>query len=164
MRTTFLPATDLQALAARRPSLVDSRPRDPSAEPTHITRQDVARVRALLLSSGIKAKELTRRHNELRDLNNAAAYRFATVAQLVPDLALERAPRTQEHLLAARVLEEDMRRSARAWEAAAESFRDGKMVELGKQVALLQEKLDGPGGLSEQGKKAADEADELAKE
>ncbi|ELR05450.1 hypothetical protein VC83_03614 [Pseudogymnoascus destructans] len=163
MRTTFLPATDLAALTARRPSL-GSRPRDPSAEPTHITRQDVARVRALLLSSGIKAKELTRRHNELRDLNNAAAYRFATMAQLVPDLALERAPRAQEHLLAARVLEEDMRRSARAWEAAAEAFRDGKMVELGKQVGLLQEKLDGPGGLSEQGKKAADEADELAKE
>ncbi|KFY72309.1 hypothetical protein V499_07562 [Pseudogymnoascus sp. VKM F-103] len=149
MRTTFLPATDLAALAARRPSL-GSRPRDPSAEPTHITRQDVARVRALLLSSGIKAKELTRRHNELRDLNNAAAYRFATVAQLVPDLALERAPRAQEHLLAARVLEEDMRRSARAWEAAAESFRDGKMAELEKQVGLLHEKLDGPGGLSEQ--------------
>lgn len=164
MRTTFLPATDLAALAARRPSLVGSRPRDPSAEPSHITRQDVARVRALLLSSGIKAKELTRRHNELRDLNNAAAYRFATVAELVPDLALERAPRAQEHLLAARVLEEDMRRSARAWEAAAASFRDGKMVELGKQVEVLQERLDGVGGLSEQGKKAADEADELAKE
>lgn len=164
MRSTFLPATDLAALAARRPSLVGSRPRDPSAEPSHITRQDVARVRALLLSSGIKAKELTRRHNELRDLNNAAAYRFATVAQLVPDLALDRAPRAQEHLLAARVLEEDMRRSARAWEAAAEAFRDGKVVELGRQVGMLQEKLDGVGGLSEQGKKAADEADELAKE
>ncbi|KFX88931.1 hypothetical protein V490_07330, partial [Pseudogymnoascus sp. VKM F-3557] len=164
MRNTFLPATDLAALAARRPSLVGSRPRDPSAEPTHITRQDVARVRALLLSSGIKAKELTRRHNELRDLNNAAAYRFATVAELVPDLALEGAPRAQQHLLAARVLEEDMRRSARAWEAAAETFRDGKIADLGKQVELLQEKLDGPGGLSEQGKKAADEADELAKE
>ncbi|OBT62569.1 hypothetical protein VE03_07354 [Pseudogymnoascus sp. 23342-1-I1] len=164
MRTTFLPATDLAALAARRPSLAGSRPRDPSAEPTHITRQDVARVRALLLSSGIKAKELTRRHNELRDLNNAAAYRFATVAQLVPELALDRAPGTQEHLLAARVLEEDMRRSARAYEAAAEAFRDGKVVELGRQVGMLQEKLDGVGGLSEQGKKAADEADELAKE
>mgnify|MGYP001560126207 FL=1 len=99
-----------------------------------------------------------------RSLNNAAAYRFATVAELVPDLALERAPRAQEHLLAARVLEEDMRRSARAWEAAAASFRDGKMVELGKQVEVLQERLDGVGGLSEQGKKAADEADELAKE
>ncbi|KFY96622.1 hypothetical protein V500_02356 [Pseudogymnoascus sp. VKM F-4518 (FW-2643)] len=164
MRSTFLPATDLAALAARRPSLVGSRPPDPSAEPTHITRQDVARVRALLLSSGIKAKELTRRHNELRDLNNAAAYRFATVAQLVPDLALDRTPRAQEHLLAARVLEEDMRRSARAWEAAAEAFRDGKVVELGRQVGMLHEKLDGVGGLSEQGKKAADEADELAKE
>ncbi|KFY22546.1 hypothetical protein V493_06517 [Pseudogymnoascus sp. VKM F-4281 (FW-2241)] len=163
MRSTFLPATDLVTLAARRPS-VSPRPRDPSAEPTHITRQDVARVRALLLSSGIKAKELTRRHNELRDLNNAAAYRFATVAQLVPELALDRPPRTQEHLLAARVLEEDMRRSARAWEAAAEAFRDGKVVELLVHVGLLQEKLDGPGGLSEQGKKAADEADELAKE
>ncbi|KFY68903.1 hypothetical protein V496_00726 [Pseudogymnoascus sp. VKM F-4515 (FW-2607)] len=162
MRTTFLPATDLAALAARRPSLAGSRPRDPSAEPSHITRQDVARVRALLLSSGIKAKELTRRHNELRDLNNAAAYRFATVAQLVPELALDRAPRTQEHLLAARVLEEDMRRSARAWEAAAQSFRDDKVVELGRQVEMLQEKLDGVGDVEGEGAGGGDGYDDAA--
>lgn len=172
----FLPVTGLSLFEDhRRPSIAGSRrwsmssrgvsPGTAAAEPARVSRREIARVRALLLSSGIKAKEITRRAAELRDLDDAAVSRFADVAALARGQgALPPVPRAQEHLLAARVLETDMRWSAGRWQAAAERFSGATVPGLLGQVEELRERIDGAGGLSERGKRAADEADELARE
>jgi len=173
MMKDFLPVTGLALLDGRRKSAVGERRWSVGAEPAaaewegdRVTRREVARVRALLLSSGVKAKEITRRANELRDFNDAQG-RFADVAEMARErenVAPAPVARAQEHRLAARVLEQDIGLSTRVWRASAQHFTDATVPALLRRIEGLKMHIEGPEGLMRLGTTAADEADELSRE
>jgi hypothetical protein len=173
MMKDFMPVTGLALLDGRRKSGVGERrwsagiePARPEWEGERVTRREVARVRALLLSSGVKAKEITRRANELRDFGDAAG-RYADVAAMGRErenVAPKPVARAHEHRLAARVLEQDIGLSTRVWRASAQHFTDATVPGLLRRVEGLKMQLEGPEGLMRLGTTAADEADELSRE
>ncbi|MCJ1243804.1 hypothetical protein MMC30_001001, partial [Trapelia coarctata] len=65
-----------------------------------VSQRDITRVRAFLLSSGVKANEITRRANEIP----ATPSTLLQEAQSITGLAISPVPRCQEHQLAARLL------------------------------------------------------------
>jgi hypothetical protein len=103
-----------------------------------ITQADIARVRALFLCSGVKAKEIVRRAHATRDpppefLKRAAAL---TNTKLYP------IPRTEEHVLAARILVKDLEASTKALQSTLESFRNKAVQQLTSQISILQSTVD----------------------
>ncbi|KAK8173959.1 hypothetical protein IWX90DRAFT_380892 [Phyllosticta citrichinensis] len=99
------------------------------------TRTEIARVRALLLCSGIKAAELGRRAHQVQDppprfLQNAAA--IADNAPLYP------LPASEEHVLAARILASSLARNNEALLAATDSFARYRAAELRRRCEALQ--------------------------
>lgn len=75
----------------------------PAEKKQKIGARDVARVRALLLASGIKARELTRRLNAPSAIPPAFLEEAAETS-CVPLSSMQRVPQKEEHLLAARLL------------------------------------------------------------
>jgi len=168
-RRSALPVTGLSALEAThgaRPSLDGNRQwsisdRGVSAHRGPMTKREIARVRALLLSSGIKAKEISRRAAEPKDLNSPDESVYADVAQL----ALERAkpvPKSKEHVLAARILSDDIQLSKELWQASADTFCNTTIQDLVDKMENLQTRI--VGNLTPMARKAADEADEVSKD
>ncbi|RMZ72183.1 hyp1 [Pyrenophora seminiperda CCB06] len=102
-----------------------------------VTQADIARVRALFLCSGVKAKEIVRRAHAQRTppdfLSRAAA---TSKAQLYP------VPAKEEHVLAARILVKDLESSTRALQSTLESFRDKAIQQLTNQISILQSTVD----------------------
>ncbi|KNG47376.1 hypothetical protein TW65_05927 [Stemphylium lycopersici] len=103
-----------------------------------ITQAEIARVRALFLCSGVKAKEIVRRAHASRDpppdfLSRAAAL---TKMQLYP------IPRKEEHVLAARILVKDLEASTKALQSTLECFRDKAIQQLTNQISTLQSTVD----------------------
>ncbi|KAF2823480.1 hypothetical protein CC86DRAFT_372429 [Ophiobolus disseminans] len=103
-----------------------------------VTQAGIARVRALFLCSGIKAKEITRRANSKRSpppdwLLHAAA---SANRELVP------VPRKEEHVLAARFLMRDLESSTRALSASTQNFRDKTIKELTEVMTELRARVD----------------------
>jgi hypothetical protein len=135
-----------------------------------ITKREIARVKALLLSSGIKAKEITRRAAELQDLRSAdndpnSPSAYAQIAMLNREPQLIRpVPRSQEHILAARVLSNDIQLSSQMWQASAESFSTDTVGELLDRVGTLQDRITGRNGLSEITRAAEREADDVSRD
>jgi len=86
---------------------------DVSAIRGAVSQQDITRVRAFLLSSGVKANEITRRANEIP----ATPSVLLQEAQSITGIAVSPVPRCQEHQLAARLLIK---------------FIDGKNAQLGQ--------------------------------
>ncbi len=172
-RRNALPVTGLSRLDAsqpRRPSLNGRRQwsitdRGVSAQRGPMTKREIARVRALLLSSGIKANEITRRANELADLRCTEIPAYAGIAAFSQE-PLKAVPRTQEHRLAARILSDDVQASSRAWSESADEFVNATMFEIAKRIEILQNRLsvEGLGGLMGRARGAADEVDEMEAE
>jgi hypothetical protein len=116
---------------------------DSSADRTNnnanvVTQADIARVRALFLCSGVKAREINRRAHSVRDpppdfLSRAAA---TSKTKLYP------VPRKEEHVLAARILVKDLESSTKALQSSLESFRDKAIQQLTNQIAALQSTVD----------------------
>lgn len=176
-----LPMTGLSAVEARRPSMAGTRQwsisdgRSPSTHRTPMTRREVARVRALLLTSGVKAQEIYRRAHELRTLQDSETVQYPIyknrtlyfgIAQMVADreetLISKPIPRSQEHIVAAKVLSNDIQLSSRQWQDAAEHFSSTTIGNLLDKVEELQQKIVSEQGLSEVVKKLADDADRLS--
>ncbi|KAF1958785.1 hypothetical protein CC80DRAFT_468503 [Byssothecium circinans] len=104
---------------------------------TVVTSADIARVRALFLCSGVKAKSLGDRALEVREppvfLKRAAE---TANAQLYP------VPKKEEHVLAARLLVNNIESTTSALEASATTFRDGIVSELTSLITNLRSQIE----------------------
>jgi hypothetical protein len=179
--THYIPITGLAALDTRRASSISQHswsPSSPNSRSVVLSRREIARVRALLLASGIKAQEITRRANKAGNLDDkvsgspyadiaALAHELAGQAGVCADVAsdlIKNVPRVQEHILAAQILTTSIQVSSRLWSDSATRFRGESCESLASKLSALQERLRGPEGLSELARKAGDEADELSSE
>lgn len=163
-----LPVTGLANLETsnKRPSLEGKRQwsisdRSVSLHRGPMTKREIARTRALLLSSGIKANEIARRAAEVRGLGNSGKAAYIDVANLAQG-PLPPVPRSSEHILAARILQDDIQVSAQAWEAAANIFCGATMNGLIQKLDDLQARVSEQ--LIPMASKAGDEADEVSKD
>lgn len=103
-----------------------------------VTQADIARVRALFLCSGIKAKEISRRAHAKRSPPPDWLARAAATAnkELVP------VSRKEEHVLAARLLMRDLELSTRSLSASTQHFRDQTIKELTQVITDLRARVD----------------------
>lgn len=127
------------------------------------SRRDIARVRALLLSSGIKAREISRRASALRDIRDSNESNYTDVAALVGDSSsLVPVPKAQEHILAARILTQDIQMSSHLWQASAGRFSTHTVNDLLDRVSDLQARISEK--LTPMTRASADEADAVSAE
>lgn len=117
-------------------SITDSTsPSQPATSSTTvITNADIARIRALLLCSGIKAREIARRAQSPRNPPPAFLRRAARTAgaKLYP------VSKKEEHVLAARILVSDLERSTEQLQDAAERFRSQTCAALESRISELR--------------------------
>ncbi|KAK8195227.1 uncharacterized protein BKA78DRAFT_309378 [Phyllosticta capitalensis] len=99
------------------------------------TRTEIARVRALLLCSGIKAAELARRAHEVHDPPSRFLIKAAAVAENARVYPL---PASEEHVLAARFLSSNLACNNEALLAATDSFARFRAAELRRRCEALQ--------------------------
>ncbi|MCJ1456746.1 hypothetical protein MMC28_007110 [Mycoblastus sanguinarius] len=161
---TGLSAFESHPRASReRPNLGDKRQwsisdRGVSAVRGTITKRDIARVRALLLSSGVKANEIARRGNEIP--NKASPF-----MQNLHDLfqgSIPLVPKSQEHLVAARMLIGKIETTTEQLKNAAESFPHGTMDRLHDQIRAVDDRVTYK--LTPQVRASADDADAFSTE
>ena len=152
--------TGLAGLDARssRPTLQDKREwsisdRGLSAVRGTVTKRDIARVRALLLSSGVKANEICRRANDLRDGPSP----FSRDLQDFLGKELPRVPRKTEHVLAARLLVRNIESTNRQIREGAEKFTNELVAELHDRIKAIDERVTT--SLTPAVRQCADEAD-----
>ncbi|RDL31173.1 uncharacterized protein BP5553_09962 [Venustampulla echinocandica] len=126
-----------------------------------MTKREIARVEALLLSSGIKAKEISRRATELKDLRDADETYYSEIAELAQDDIIP-VPKCKQHILAARILSSDMQLSSRMWQESADAFANTTITGVLRDIENLQTRLSDD--LTPMTRKAADEADEVSKD
>ncbi|KAE9366701.1 hypothetical protein N431DRAFT_429509 [Stipitochalara longipes BDJ] len=168
-RRNALPITGLSSLETShdtRPSLEGKRQwsisdRGTSVNRGPMTKMEIARVRALLLSSGIKAKEISRRAAAPRDLRTDVDSRYKDVALLAKE-ELKLVPKSQEHRLAARIISDDIQLSSQMWHVSADTFCNTTVSELLDKIETLRSRVGDT--LTPLTRKAADEADEVSKE
>lgn len=143
-----LPMTGLASLESRhrrsreRPVLEGKRQwsisdRSVSAVRGTVTKRDIARVRALLLSSGVKANEIVRRAHEvcpasspvLQDISKISGARLPPVS------------RSQEHDLAARIYASRIDENNKRLRDAAERFSTKTVEQLHRQIKEVDERV-----------------------
>ena len=145
--------------------------RSPSPVRTALSRREVARFQAMMLSSGILARELSCRARTPRvllpppasdaapppsDFSWAEITRFAPSEAVAADLAARPVARVDLHPLAAHLLAASAQSSARAWQTATEAFSATTAPALRAGLdALRAGGAVGPDGT----RAAADEAD-----
>ncbi|KYK54172.1 hypothetical protein DCS_06129 [Drechmeria coniospora] len=145
-----------------------------STEQTRLSRREIARMRALILSSGIKAMEIDRRANEpcgLSGMQSLAGLgtssgtgrrvELADLAELNPDgsrqfVCREFYPATAKSLGGA------IQVSGQRWQASADRFTHKTSPELQRRIGALHSRLVGE--LSDMTRRAADEADETGRD
>lgn len=143
-----------------------------------LTRREVARVKALMLSSGVMAMNISRRAhqaqvldvmtaNESSDVLSALGNRVSwpEITQLAPEdhrQELLSKPISEADLfpVTARVLGTAIQTSRQRWESAAESFRHRTRSDINGQIEKLRERLQLD--LSAMTRTAAEEADEVS--
>ncbi|KAL1613087.1 hypothetical protein SLS60_001319 [Paraconiothyrium brasiliense] len=101
---------------------------------TIVSPSDLARVRALFLCSGIKAKEINRRALEVRE--NPPA--FLTKAARSANADLYGVSRKEEHVLAARILTTAFETRIEDLQSAARRFREETVVELQSRITDIK--------------------------
>ncbi|KAI4861518.1 hypothetical protein F4820DRAFT_65464 [Hypoxylon rubiginosum] len=132
-----------------------------SGQGTQISRREVARLRALILCSGIKAMEISRRAHEPRPLPSSAldsSSKAAGDGQAVGPAV----PQTRLFPAAARILSESIERSIRASEQSTARFANGTTPRLRRRVEALHDRVGGD--LVAMTHRAADEADEVSRD
>lgn len=123
----------------------------------NVSKREIARARALLLSSGVKANEIVRRAQEVRESPSALLRELQTRSTR----PLPKVPRSQEHILAARVIISNIETSNRQLKEVTENFSCNAVEILAKIEALrnhVSEKLTPAVGA------AADDADIFSSE
>jgi hypothetical protein len=103
-----------------------------------VTQAEIARVRALFLCSGVKAKEITQRALCKRSPPPEFLARAAATAnrELVP------VPRKEEHVLAARILMRELESSTRSLSVSTQHFRNKTIKELTELITELRSRVD----------------------
>ncbi|KAL8719025.1 MAG: hypothetical protein Q9225_003906 [Loekoesia sp. 1 TL-2023] len=125
----------------------------------NITKRDIARVRALLLSSGIKANEIARQANTINDPPFLSQLRelHERCEKPIPKVA-----RAQEHLLTAKLIVAEIDSTNQAIRDKAESFSNETAEDLHQKFKELDERVSGT--LVPRVRASADDADALSME
>jgi len=161
--------TGLSGLAVRqqesreRPTLGDKRQwsisdRGVSAVRGTITKRDIARVRALLLSSGVKANEIARRAEEIPE-------KPSPFLQDLEDLftgEIPRLPRSQEHIAAGRTLVSNIEMTIQQLRDMADHFAHSTVDKLHHQIKDIDDRVTYK--LTPLVRAAADDADAFSTE
>lgn len=120
-----------------------------------VTKRDIARIQALLLSSGVKANEIVRRGEEVPESPSALLQTLQQTAKR----PLPPVPRSQEHLLAARISIGNIESSNRQLRDDAEIFSTRTMEALYERIRAIDEHVTLK--LTPAVRAAADEADDI---
>lgn len=159
-RDFFLPITGLAHVDHSRENRGE---KQKAAEEIKISRREIARIRAILLSTGIKAKEIARRAEEIRTLDDDAS------KAVVPHIThqseeLARLPQREQFLAAGQMIESSARVHHAVWQANIEGLVRNTVPRYLQRIDAIKEHLDGDHGLMKLGADAADEADALGRE
>ena len=123
-----------------------------------VTKRDITRARALLLSSGVKANEIARRAYEVRDPPSALLLDL----QRISKSPLPPVPRSQEHVVAARFLIKGIIETNNQIRYAAAELSDVTVNGLHEQIKAIDERITSQ--LTPLVRAAADDADALGTE
>lgn len=143
-----------------------------------LSRRDIARLRALILTSGIKAMEISRRAQEpkkclfngLEDPGRPARFSisgvpWSDIAKLAPKEALpqhEEAPACDQFPLASRTLGITIQTNVQRWQVSADRFQNQTRSHLDKRIWRVRSRIaDDLSGMTGQ---ASDQADETSKD
>lgn len=132
------------SLSDRRHWSISDRPRSrspyppPNAAKASVSRSDIARVKALLLSSGIKAAEIHRRAYQSRD----PPPKFLRVAAESSNASLRPVPRKEEHVLAARMLTNSLENESVALQEDMERFKTGTVDILRRDLVEMKDLVE----------------------
>lgn len=129
----------------------------PVSADTEVTRREIARVRTLLLTSGIKANEITRRVNEMP---SEPPKLLTRISDMIDTRPLPSVPRTQEHVTAARLLLAAIDANNRALHDAETHFTGVTVKDIGDRISDVDERINIT--LTPQVRCLADEADEFS--
>ncbi len=123
-----------------------------------ITKRDIARVRALLLSSGVKANEIARRAEEVPEKPAPFLLDLKDVFEgPIPQL-----PRSHEHFFAARMLINNIETTAQRLRDSAEQFSHGTLEKLHEDIKAIDDRVNYK--LTPLVRGAADDADTFSTE
>ena len=142
---------------------------------TQLSKREVARLRALILSSGIKAMEINRRASkpiqpfkggvagpdEILIPWNSSRIAWSDIAKLTPneaELREQRVPHNQVYPLAARSLAMAVQTSTQRWRVSADRFTAKTSLDLQRRIWSARTRV--ADDLSTMTRMAADEADE----
>lgn len=164
-----MPVTGLSQIEAnesRRPSLDANRrwSHSDSGISVHrgpITRRDIAYVKTRLYSSGVKSTYLARRAAEPIDFRTAQEKCYEGIGSLT-NKSLPLVPRSQQHILAANIIRDDIQLSVRLWQQSQENFSMNTIQTLLNDMGALHSRI--MDNLTPMARKAADEADEVSKD
>jgi hypothetical protein len=131
-----------------------------------VTKREIARVQALLLSSGIKAREISRHAIEVKDIRDPdKRCDYTDIAPLDRDPPLLRpVPKYQAHILAAQIVSRDIQISSQIWQGTVSRFSNETISGFLDRVEDLQDRIIGRNGLSEMTRIAEREADDVSKD
>ncbi|KAH0537178.1 hypothetical protein FGG08_006003 [Glutinoglossum americanum] len=120
-----------------------------------VTRREIARITVLLLSSGVKAQQISNRAKEVRKLSTSLVLDK-------PGLSVPRVLRSEEHILAAQIYSADMQRTSHLFNEAANRFRRTTASDLHSQITAIREHISME--LSPLVREAGDDADSFSTE
>ncbi|WYZ44403.1 hypothetical protein EsH8_VII_000839 [Colletotrichum jinshuiense] len=148
----------------------------PAPDRAPMSKREVARLRALVLSSGIKAMEITRRANEPHlvfanrqqptrtDVQVANVF-WPEIAKLSPDpdsLRSKAVPQTELYQFAAKTLGNSIQSAGQEWQNTADLFVSDTIPSLHRRVEDVRTRV--ATDLSAMTRAAADEADETSRD
>lgn len=155
------PQDDGRSFGGRHWSFVD---KGTSAEETRLTRREIARMRALVLSTGIKAMEISRRAQEAHEPFCPDALSFtgaatASSAQQPPGRQCHgQVSHDELYIVAGRSLSTAIQSSGRRWQASADQFTFQTSPRLQNRIGDVRSRI--ADDLSEQSRRASELADE----
>ena len=149
-----------------------------STEQAQLSRREIARMKALILSSGIKALEISRRANEfLKPFGHqslaakgapvgttCAGFGWSDIAQLSDDkqLSTRKVTFCELYPLAAQCLGGAIQASGQRWQVSADRFAHRTSPDLQQRIGEMRSRL--VDDLSEMARAAADQADETGRD
>ncbi|MCJ1438747.1 hypothetical protein MMC27_008137 [Xylographa pallens] len=123
-----------------------------------VTKRDITRVHALLLSSGVKANEIVRRFNEVPKEPSQLLYKL----QAISKTKVPRIPRSKEPVFATRLLTTKIDENNLHLREAADHFSHKTIDSFHEQLKSLESRISK--GLTPLVRAAADDADSLSTE
>ncbi|KAH9892121.1 hypothetical protein F4778DRAFT_325927 [Xylariomycetidae sp. FL2044] len=139
--------------------------RDVSPHRAQISKRDIARLRTLILCSGIKAMEISRRAHEPHPLfaldNKTRGLPWTDVSSFAPDEKISLvAPQTEMYPVTTRMLSDSIEGSLQTFENTAAKFSSETSPDLQRRTGNLEGRV--ATDLIDRTRRAADEADEVS--